>query len=260
MKKKLSGTQMKLREQNLPPTPLDAVVQSLQLTELFESLEDVMFWIKDRDGIICWANRTFVLNYGYHERREVLGQTDWALSPAFLADQYRIDDEQVLQGQRLVNRIERVHEAGQTATWNVTNKIPIRDARGRIVGTAGITRRLGSAARELVGAHGFEPVVAHIRDHYREHISNRQLAALAHMSVRVFERKFHEDFHVTPQHYIRKLRVRLACRALIYTEQPLAQVAADCGFADQSHFAREFRRQMRRTPRDYREHYRQAPA
>lgn len=98
-------------------------------------------------------------------------------------------------------------------------------------------------------------VVAHILDHYRGHISNRQLASLAHMSVRAFERKFHDAFHVTPQSYIRRLRVRIACRALVYTEKPLADVALECGFADQSHFAREFRNQIRQTPRQYREHY-----
>jgi len=28
-----------------------------------------------------------------------------------------------------------------------------------------------------------------------------------------------------------------------------------CGFADQSHFTREFKRELGRTPRDYRLHY-----
>jgi AraC-like DNA-binding protein len=235
---------------------IEAVAESLQLAELFEPLEDVQFWIKDREGQYCYINRAFLLNYALSEPGQVIGKTDYDLSPAFLADQFRFDDEQVLNGQRVVNRIERVGQAGQTASWNVTNKIPIRDARGRIIGTAGTTRRLGAEGRELIGAHGFETVVTHIRDHYRDHISNRQLAALAHMSVRAFERKFHDSFHVTPQQYVRKLRVRMACRALVYTEKPLAEVAIECGFADQSHFAREFRHQTRQTPREYREHYR----
>jgi AraC-like DNA-binding protein len=239
-----------------PATRIEAVAQSLQLAELFEPLEDVQFWIKDREGRYCRVNRAFLLNYALTEPCQVIGKTDYDLSPAFLADQFRFDDEQVLNGHRVVNRIERVGQAGQTASWSVTNKIPIRDTRGRIIGTAGTTRQLGAEGRELIGAHGFEPVVTHIRDHYREHISNRQLAALAHMSLRAFERKFHDSFHVTPQQYIRKLRVRMACRALVYTEKPLSEVALECGFADQSHFAREFRHQTRQTPREYREHYR----
>jgi AraC-like DNA-binding protein len=47
----------------------------------------------------------------------------------------------------------------------------------------------------------------------------------------------------------------MASRALVYTRQSLAEVALGCGFSDQSHFTREFRRHFGRTPREYREHY-----
>ena len=75
------------------------------------------------------------------------------------------------------------------------------------------------------------------------------------MSVRTFERKFRNDFRLTPQKYLRRLRIRMASRALVYTGQSLAEVAVGCGFSDQSHFTREFRRQFGRTPREYREYY-----
>ena len=86
-------------------------------------------------------------------------------------------------------------------------------------------------------------------------IANQQLASISKMSLRAFERQFLASFHLTPQKYLRKLRLRIASRALIYTNEPLSELALDCGFADQSHFTREFRRQFGRTPRDYREHY-----
>jgi transcriptional regulator GlxA family with amidase domain len=94
-----------------------------------------------------------------------------------------------------------------------------------------------------------------MRDHYHATVTNRQLARMAHMSVRAFERKFRSSFHLTPQRYLRKLRLRMASRALVYTGQPLADVALSCGFVDQSHFTREFRREFGRTPRHYRAHY-----
>lgn len=50
----------------------------------------------------------------------------------------------------------------------------------------------------------------------------------------------------------------MACRALVFTGRALAELAVECGFADQSHFNHEFRRQMGRTPQAYREHYRRA--
>ncbi len=228
------------------------------LTELFEPLEDVQFWVKDRENRYVHVNRAFLLNYAFDEAAQIIGETDYHLSPAFLADQFWLDDERVLAGHRVVNRIELVGDADQTTFWNVTNKVPFRDAGGRVVGTAGTTRRLGPADQSVAGAHGFEAVMARIRDHYREQLSNRELAALAGLSVRGFERKFQQHFQVPPQQYLRKLRLRMACRALVFTEKALAEVAVESGFADQSHFNHEFRRQMGRTPRGYREHYRRA--
>ena len=228
------------------------------LTELFEPLEDVQFWVKDRENRYVRVNRAFLLNYALDEAAQIIGETDYHLSPAFLADQFWLDDERVLAGHRVVNRIELVGDADQTTFWNVTNKVPFRDARGRVVGTAGTTRRLGPADQSVAGADGFEAVMARIRDHYREQLSNRELAALAGLSVRGFERKFQQHFQVPPQQYLRKLRLRMACRALVFTEKALAEVAVESGFADQSHFNHEFRRQMGRTPRGYREHYRRA--
>jgi AraC-like DNA-binding protein len=88
-----------------------------------------------------------------------------------------------------------------------------------------------------------------MRDHYHSPITNRQLARLAHRSVRAFERKFQGSLHLTPQKYLRKLQMLMARRALVYTQQPLADVAVGCGFSGQSHFTREFRRDFGRTPR-----------
>src|SRR5687768_16340114 len=107
--------------------------EARQIAELFESLEDVQFWIKNRAHRYLHVNRAFLLNYDLAEQGHVLGKTDFDLSPAFLADQFIADDEQVLAGHRVVNRIELVGGADQAPHWNVTNKLPLRDARGRII-------------------------------------------------------------------------------------------------------------------------------
>jgi AraC-like DNA-binding protein len=232
-----------------------------QIAELFDYLEDVQAWVKDREGRYRWVNRSFQLNYAINRNlqdsfsEDVLGKTDYDLSPPFLADQFRLDDEHVLAGNRIINRIEMVgHPAGLTA-WNVTNKIPLIDSNGNVIGTAGITRPLNSLKHEVATKSEFGPVLVYLRDHYHTRISNRKLAKIAHMSVRAFERKFRNSFHLTPQKYVRKIQLLMASRALVYTDELLADVALSCGFSDQSHFTREFRRYFGRTPRDYRSHY-----
>ena len=231
--------------------PLTAAVGSL-----FDFIEDLQFWIKDRQGRYGWVNRGFLLNYSLERREEVIGKTDYDLSPEHLADQYVLDDERVLAGHRIVSRVELVGRFDHTAVWSVTDKVPLADARGRIIGTTGITRPLrGRPGDAAWPREEMSEVVAFIRGHHAEAIGNETLARLAGLSLRAFERKFLKLFHVSPQQYLRRMRVRLACHALVYSHQALAQIAGACGFCDQSHFTREFRRETGLTPGQYRQRY-----
>jgi AraC-like DNA-binding protein len=240
---------------------------SSHFADLLDFLPDVLAWVKDRQGRYLWVNRAFLVQYSLDHQTgdgddelsvaSVLGKTDYDLSPAFLADQFRLDDEQVLAGHRIVNRLERLGDAGGTTVWNVTDKIPVADAKGVIIGTAGITRAAGPASSLEATVPGFGPALAHMRANFHHEITNRELASISNMSLRAFERRFLATFHLTPQRFLRKLRLRIASRAVVYSDESLSDIALSCGFADQSHFSREFRRQFGRTPREYREHYRQ---
>ena len=52
--------------------------------------------------------------------------------------------------------------------------------------------------------------------------------------------------------YRRRMRVDFACRELATGDAPLARIAAESGFADQSHFARTFKALTRMSPSRYR--------
>jgi len=52
--------------------------------------------------------------------------------------------------------------------------------------------------------------------------------------------------------YTRRLRIRTSCRYLLEPELPLAEIGLLTGFADQSHFTREFRRITGLTPHTFR--------
>jgi AraC family transcriptional regulator len=55
-------------------------------------------------------------------------------------------------------------------------------------------------------------------------------------------RMFKRHLGVTVSQYLRKLRLQRAARALLESQEPLAALADDHGFADQSHLARELAR------------------
>jgi AraC family transcriptional regulator len=52
--------------------------------------------------------------------------------------------------------------------------------------------------------------------------------------------------------FLRRLRVDEAAALLRRSDQPISQVAARVGFADQSHLTRRFREQMGTTPERWR--------
>lgn len=80
----------------------------IDLTQLFDALEDVQYWVKDRTGRYRAMNRACLLDYGLDSLEEADGRTDFDLSPAHIAEHFRMDDERVLQGAAIANRVELV--------------------------------------------------------------------------------------------------------------------------------------------------------
>ena len=226
------------------------------LMSLFDCVEGVQFWIKDSAGCYLAMNRACLLDYSLTSFAEASGKTDFELSPAHIAAQFRLDDERVLKGEPIVNRVELVGRFDHTAGWCVTNKVPLRDARGRMIGTAGVARPLPrGAADPHADDTALARAVALMREQLAQPLDNAALAKIAGLSVRAFERRFRQSFHVSPQFYLRRLRVRLACQPLVYSKRSLSEIATSHGFCDQSHFGREFRRETGMSPREYREHF-----
>jgi AraC-like DNA-binding protein len=227
-------------------------VQGPEVVELFDYLENVLLWMKDAQGRYQWINLPFLINYGLQTRAEVLGQTDFDLSSPALASQYRLDDECVLRGERILSRVELVGRFDHTARWCLTFKVPLHDNKGSIVGTAGVAcpiKGRPAAAAPLSAAIHF------ISEHYAQPITSHQLADLCGMSVRALERHFRALYRMSPHVFVRQLRVRMSCSGLVFSHKTLAEVSSEFGFADQSHFAREFRRFMGESPSAYRARY-----
>lgn len=226
------------------------------LFPLLDHVEELQCWIKDRAQHYRRVNRGFLLNYSLRSENQILGRGDEALSPPHLVEQFRRDDEAVLAGSRVVDRIELVGSWDHCASWHLTTKVPLRDADGTIVGTAGLTRRLPEAGALELPDPALERVIALMRSDYPRELDNAELAAAAGLSVSAFERRFRRAFRTTPQRSLKRLRVTEACRALLRSEAPLVDIALDCGFCDQSHLGREFRRCMGESPARFRKRHR----
>jgi AraC-like DNA-binding protein len=230
------------------------------LKSLMDLLPDVQAWIKDDRHRYLWVNRTFLRNYGFSDPADVLGKTDDDLSPAHLAVQFRLGDEAALAGQAVEGRLELVGRFDHTASWCFTSKLPVRDQKGDFVGTAGITRALDAAQIDQRSDIRLGSVIALMTRKLGSSITNPEMARCAGMSARAFERSFASLYNLSPQQYLKRLRIQTACRALVDTRKPIGDISLRYGFADQSHFTREFRRIIGVTPLRYREKYGSAAA
>jgi transcriptional regulator GlxA family with amidase domain len=92
-------------------------------------------------------------------------------------------------------------------------------------------------------------------EHVAENLSVEALATRAHMSPRNFARAFAAEAGITPGRYVERVRLEAARRALEDTDQPIATVAATCGFGTAETMRRTFLRALGVAPAEYRRRY-----
>jgi len=111
--------------------------------------------------------------------------------------------------------------------------------------------RIGESARR--GAETLPQWLASAREAIHQRFRDDQLrvaALAAEQGVHpvYFARVFRRHFHTTPGGYVRRLRLEWAARRVEETGEALAAIALECGFADQSHLTRAFRRRFGVSP------------
>jgi AraC family transcriptional regulator len=92
-----------------------------------------------------------------------------------------------------------------------------------------------------------------LHEEFSGNLRMRDLASDAGVHPVHLARVFRAQERQTPGDYLQRLRTRAACRLLRDPDYPLASIAAECGFADQSHFTRVFRKLTSTTPAKFRD-------
>ena len=91
-----------------------------------------------------------------------------------------------------------------------------------------------------------------LEEEFRGELRMRDLACEAGVHPVHLARVFRAREKQTPGDYLQRVRVRAACRLLREPEWPLAAIAAECGFADQSHLTRVFQKVVGSSPARFR--------
>jgi AraC family transcriptional regulator len=97
-----------------------------------------------------------------------------------------------------------------------------------------------------------ERVREELHERFPETLSLAELSESAGVHAVHLARTFRKFHHCTIGDYVRNLRIEHASHKLSCTDASLAEIAADSGFADQSHFSRTFKRCTGMLPSQFR--------
>lgn len=220
---------------------------------LFDCLPDLVFFIKNARGEYVVVNQTLVERCNRREKEGLVGRRADEMFPPPYGQSFRAQDEQVLRsGVGIFDQLELHFYPSGGRGWCLTNKLPLRNREGRVVGLVGISRDLQSGNERAEDYSRVAKAVQHIQAHFDEPLRVKELAAGIGLSEYQFEQRIRRIFQITPGQLIQKTRMEAAVRQLRDPELPIAIIALDCGYADQSAFTRQFRQTIGLSPSEYR--------
>lgn len=214
----------------------------LQLIEAFDLLSDTLFWIKDAEGRFIHANECArrVLIKDESAREDGGVPTDYDLFPQHIAEQFVLDDQRVMRGEVVEDRLEVTVLHGGELGWMSTSKYPLRDHNGQVIGSYGTSRQVGQSAVARRALEALAPSIDYVRNHYMEALEVGDLARHANLSISALERRFRKHLGKSPKKFIEGVRLETARHRLQHSADAIATIAYDCGFGDPGYFSRQY--------------------
>ncbi len=153
-------------------------------------------------------------------------------------------DEPIYRDPDIFNLLRAAHERMESGGDGVAADELLIAAYGLLVlrhAKLGAPPRVGQEQTILERVRGYMDA------HFCYEVDLAQLSQIAGLSRFHLIRAFRANLGMTPHEWLLDRRIRHAC-GLLAKGEPLAEVATDCGFFDQSHFTRAFKRRMGVTP------------
>jgi AraC-like DNA-binding protein len=231
----------------------DQLAEPFTAESVFDQLPDIVFFIKDIEGRYICVNRTLAERCGLRDKAELIGKKPADVLGRTLGRAYEQQDRRVIKtGQRLVDQLELHLVRSRDVGWCVTTKIPLHAEDGSIVGLVGVSQDLRLPDITTDDFSHIAEAIRHAEKNLSERPTIRELARIAGMSVYQLDRRMQRVFGLTTGQWILKSRISHASALLVDTDKPIADVALQAGYADQSSFTRQFRRSTGLAPSEYR--------
>lgn len=237
----------------LRKTFFDSLQGMPPLDVLFDSVQDIVFFIKDEHGRYMAVNDTLASRCGLPDKESAIGLTAEDLFPPPLGTGFASQDREIIRtGRGIRDHLELHLYPGGRRGWCLTFKEPVRAKDGRVAGLCGISRDMHGPGDRQEDFEAMSKAIDHIHKHFDEPLRLPQLAEMAGLSVYQFDQRIRVLFHVTAGQYLVKVRIDEACERLSSGDEAIAQIALACGYSDQSAFSRQFKQAVGISPLAYR--------
>lgn len=135
----------------------------------------------------------------------------------------------------------------------ISNPEEARPAALRLVTLlAPVAKEKPATARGGLAPWQKQKIERYVRENLERPLHVEDLAGQLSLSASHFTRAFKETFGESPHIYIVRSRLKLAQQMMLSTGEALSHIAYACGFADQSHFSKAFRRGVAESPNAWR--------
>ena len=110
------------------------------LRNLLHNIPDHIYF-KDQDSRFILVNPAMARMMELRKPEDAIGKTDFDIFTQEHAEAALADEKEILRtGQPIVGKVEKETWPDGSVSWVTTTKLPLRDQRGEIVGTFGISR------------------------------------------------------------------------------------------------------------------------
>lgn len=221
--------------------------------EVLDLASDLCINMKDANGRIMALNRKNCEVCNVADEWDAIGLRSTDLFSPVYANTYMALDNEALQSGVPVRDRVTCWPADRSNCMMISNLYPLKDNRGRIVGTLHAYRLSRDVAHpDAIGYRKMRAAFDYIQAHYAETVKIDQLAQEAGMSISSFKREFKRVFEISPGEYLQTIRLNAVRTMLETTDASLATIAAETGFFDQSHLTRIFKKHRGMSPGQYR--------
>ncbi|MDB6032334.1 MAG: sensory transduction histidine kinase, partial [Verrucomicrobiales bacterium] len=118
----------------------DLVRERYLVETLMDAIPDHIYF-KDRESRFIRINRSMALRFNLQDPEAAVAKTDFDFFTREHADQAFRDEQEIIKtGRSLVNREEKETWPDGSVSWVSTTKICLRDKKGTIIGTFGLSR------------------------------------------------------------------------------------------------------------------------